>query len=245
MQHSITLQPAYILHARSYRDTSYLLELFTHEHGRVSAVARGARGARSRYKGLLQPFVPLLVSWYGRSELMTLSAAEPNGMPHSLNGDILLCGLYINELLMRLLHRYDSHPLLFQAYQRALLTLPKQHSQHIVLREFEKQLLGELGYALQLDRETHTGVMVHPEQSYHFDPHHGLSSCMTLREGENSYSVFSGKSLLALHKGEFEQENYLRDAKRLLRIALRRLLGDKPIKSRELFLNSMGSGLTP
>ncbi len=236
MQNSISLQPAYILHARSYRDTSFLLELFTHEHGRVSVVARGARGPRSRYKGLLQPFVPLLVSWYGKSELMTLSAAEPNGMSHSLNGDTLLCGLYFNELLTRLLHRYDSHPALFQAYQQALVTLPTKQPQQMVLREFEKQLLCELGYALQLDREAHTGVMVNPDQFYYFDPHQGLFSSTTVQERERPYYVFSGQSLLDLHAGELNQENSLRDAKRLLRIALRRLLGDKPIKSRELFL---------
>lgn len=236
MQHSVLLQPAYILHARSYRDTSALLELFTHDHGRVSVVARGAKGPRSRFKGLMQPFVPLLISWYGRSELMTLTAAEPNGMPHGLSGDTLLCGLYFNELLMRLLHRYDSHPCLFQAYQQALLTLPIKQPQQMVLREFEKELLCELGYALQLDREAHTGTMIDADQFYYFDPHQGFFSCVNPSDREGSHHVFSGESLLALHTNEFKQENSLRDAKRLLRIALRRLLGDKPIKSRELFL---------
>ncbi len=237
MQHSVLLQPAYILHSRPYRDTSSLLELFTYKHGRVSAVARGARGPRSRFKGLLQPFVPLLVSWVGRTELMTLSGAEPHGAPHSLKGDTLLCGLYCNELLMRLLHRYDSHAQLFQAYQQILFALSTKGSPQQALREFEKQLLCELGYALQLDREAHTDIGVDPESFYYFDPHQGLLSCTsTVGQEEQPHRIFSGESLLALHQGQLNQEESLRDAKRLLRIALRQLLGDKPIKSRELFL---------
>lgn len=233
MSNSILLQPAYVLHARAYRDTSLLLELFTEEQGRVSAVARGAKGPRSRFKGLLQPFVPLLVSWSGKAELMTLTAAEANGNLPNLAGEVLLCGIYLNELLMRLLHRYDAHPQLFQAYQQALIHL-RSKSQQVVLREFEKQLLLELGYALELDREAHSGATIQPEQFYYFDPHRGLLRHQSA--SNSSAQVFLGESLLALHNDELVQENYLRDAKRLLRLALGHLLGGKPIRSRELFI---------
>lgn len=234
MSNSMFLQPAYILHARAYRDTSLLLELFTEQYGRVSAVARGAKGTRSRFKGLLQPFVPLVVSWSGKGELMTLLAAETNGIAHGLMGDALVCGIYLNELLVRLLHRYDAHSILYQRYQQALYGL-QQKSTQLVLREFEKQLLIELGYALQLDREAQTGLMISPEQFYYFDPSHGLLSCKITHSQLTTQHVFSGKSLLALHAGDLLEENYLRDAKRLLRLALGHLLGGKPIRSRELF----------
>src|SRR6185437_10727813 len=123
MTHATLLQPAFVLHTRPYRDTSLLLEIFTPDYGRVSTLARGARGLRSRFKGLLQPFVPLLLSWYGKTELMTLSAAESQGKVLDLTGEKLLCGLYLNELLMRLLHRYDAHPQLYIVYQETLYAL--------------------------------------------------------------------------------------------------------------------------
>src|SRR5690348_7406727 len=133
----VVMQPAFILHTRAYRDSSLLLDLFTLDHGRVSAVARGARGPRSRYKGLLQPFVPLLVSWYWKSELLSLSAAEADGVILNLTGDTLLCGFYLNELLMRLLHRHDAHSQLFSSYQQALQCLQSLQDPAHVLRGFE------------------------------------------------------------------------------------------------------------
>lgn len=237
MKNAITLQPAYILHTRPYRDTSLLLELFVAEHGRFTAVARGARGVRSRFKGLLQPFVPLLISWYGKTDLVTLSAAEPNGKAHGLIGKELLCGIYLNELLVRLLHRHDPHPQLYYAYQEALIALQQGKSQQHTLRHFEKCLLTELGYALQLDREAETDMQVMPEKFYYFDPHHGLSTCVSESQQTMARHIFSGHSLLALHAGELDHDQVLQDAKRLLRIALGRLLEERPIRSRELFVN--------
>lgn len=232
MWNKVQLQPTYILHSRAYRDTSLLLELFTLEHGRVSVVARGAKGVRSRFKGILQPFVPLITSWQGGGELMNLHVAEPNGMPHGLMRDALLCGLYLNELLMRLLHRYDPHPSLYSIYQHALTQLQQGQSQALTLRLFEKQLLVELGYAVELDRLAHTGEAIVPELFYHFDPARGLSPSL---HNNMQTGVFAGKSLLALHQEELDNVQCLRDAKRILRLALNRLLGNKPIKSRELF----------
>ncbi len=230
------LQSAFILHTRAYRDTSLLLELFTVEQGRISLVARGARGSRSRYKGLLQPFVPLLISWYGKSELMTLTVAEADGVMFNLAGERLLCGFYLNELLMRLLHRHDAHPQLFMAYQQALRGLQNATSMAAILRAFEKHLLRELGYALQLDREAHSGPLIQADQFYYFDPDLGMLPCESSAKSTAGQPVFCGKSLLALHADELIDKDFLRDAKRLLRLALNQLLDGKPLKSRELFL---------
>lgn len=241
-----SLQPAYILHARSYRDTSLLLELFTQNHGRVSAVARGAKGNRSRFKGLLQPFVPLLVAWYGKSELLTLTLAESCGISHYLSGDQLLCGLYLNELLIRLLHQHDAHPQLFHNYQSTLSSLSKKtilqaddniQQSEVALRTFEKYLLFELGYALELTKEAKSGKPIHPEQFYYFVPDHGMLPYEKNSDEKNpeTWNIFSGKNLLAIHANQFDEKN-LRDGKRLLRMALHRLLGGKTIRSRELFL---------
>lgn len=234
MSTTVLLQPAYILHTRAYRDTSLLLDLFSPEYGRVSAVARGVKSARARFKGLLQPFVPLLVSWVGRTELLTLTGAESHAAPHYLSANSLLCGIYVNELLVRLLHRYDPHPNLYRIYQHTLTQLGQGQTVQPALRIFEKELLSELGYALQLDRESFSDSAIAPEQFYYFDPKQGLSRC-TEHLADNSPYVFSGESLLAFHSNDFLDEKYQRDAKRLLRIALGHLLGDKPINSRELF----------
>jgi len=162
-----------------------------------------------------------------------LTGAECYSPPHQLMAEALLCGIYLNELLIKLLHRYDPHPGLFVAYQEALNGLQSNQKHQITLRLFEKQLLLELGYALQLDKIHGTNEQIVPEHMYFFDPAHGLIPCVNKSTQAN---VFSGASLLALHMEEFTQSDYLRDAKRLLRIAITSLLDNKPLRSRELFL---------
>ena len=115
----MAIQSGYILHSRPYRDTSSLLEVFTREHGRIGLVARGARGPKSKLRSVLQPFQPVLLSWLARGDLGTLTDAEPQGISHALAGRALLSGYYLNELLQRLTHRHDSHPVLYDAYQDA------------------------------------------------------------------------------------------------------------------------------
>src|SRR5580693_2734969 len=103
----ILLQQAFILHHRPFRETSLLLDVFTEEHGKISLIAKGVRKHRSTLKALLQPFVPLLVSWQGKNELMNLVSVEAKGPPFQLRGDCLLSGLYVNELLVRVLQKQD------------------------------------------------------------------------------------------------------------------------------------------
>src|SRR3989338_1657766 len=104
----ILLQPAYVLHLRSYRESSFLVELFTKEQGRMTVLAKGVRKKKSPLQGLLQPFIPLLVSWVGKSELMILTQAEAHGAMKQLKGTCLYAGLYLNELLMGLLQKWDA-----------------------------------------------------------------------------------------------------------------------------------------
>lgn len=227
-------QPAYILHTRPYRDTSLLIDAFTVSQGRISLIAKAARGLRnkkSRFKGTLQAFVPLLLSWRGKTELLNLLNAEPNSisLPH-LTGKSLVCGLYLNELLMHLLHRHDPHPRLFQAYQTALHDLVDNPT--IALRLFEKRLLAELGYALHLSQVSLTTQVLLLDQFYQFIPSQGLVVCLnpsTPRE-----TLFSGASLLAMQHEKWDVPEHLVDAKRLFRLALNYLLESKPIRSREL-----------
>src|SRR5690349_19378015 len=149
-------QVGYVLHAYPYRETSIIVEAFTAEHGRVGLVARGARRPRSELRGLLQAFQPLTLAWAGAGELKTLVRAEWRGGMPLPGGAALLCGFYLNELLLKLLPREDAHPALFAQYEDALRSLAGQAGaaeQAVVLRRFELRLLSELGYALTLTRE--------------------------------------------------------------------------------------------
>lgn len=227
----INLEPAYVLHRRPYRDTSLIVELFTLNHGRVSVVARSARGLKSRYKGKLEMFSPLLVSWVGRHELKTLGNIEMRTMSAPLSDQALLCSFYLNELLMRLLQREDPCPNLFHCYEQTLQKVKIDECLQLSLRCFEKKLLHELGYGLPLTKEMDTNQIIHPKSYYRFVPERGFIRC---EKDTARGDVFSGVSILALQNENFQDDFSLKEAKRLMRMVLSQHLGNKPIKTREL-----------
>jgi len=233
----IALQPAFVLHHRAYRETSILLDLFTEEYGRVAVIARGVRQNRSRLRSLLQPFVPLLVSWQGNSELMTMLTAESNGYSRQLRGECLFSGLYLNELLMRVLHKQDPHPELYTIYQDTLLELQNAQLLHKTLRLFEKRLLETLGYGLQLKHDAAKNQDFIAGKYYRFHLEHGFEVCEEAQTAPGQGSIFSGKSLLALATEQLDDAACLYDAKRLMRLALAPLLGERQLRSRQLFIN--------
>lgn len=227
----IELEPGYALHARPYRETSLLLEAFTRGHGRIGLVARGARGQRSRLRGVLRPFAPLLLSWSGRGELATLTGAEPTAAARLTSGRLLAGGLYLNELLVRLLARNDPHPALYDAYDAALTALVSDESPEPVMRVFETRLLSELGYGLTLERDAE-GRALRPDALYHY---HLESGAVLVHQPVEGMLVVHGETLMALRQGRFDNPRSLREAKRLTRAALSRYLGDRPLRSRELW----------
>lgn len=230
----VALQPSFILHHRAYRETSLLLDVFSQEHGRVSLIAKGVRKERSRTRALLQPFVPLLISWQGRTELMTLTSVESVGVPFTLRGDCLLAAFYLNELMNYLLPKHDAHPNLYSVYSATLTALQVQPLQETVLRIFEKKLLEELGYGLQLRNETYNSLSFSEDSDYRFYPEHGFERCDHV-DNQLDTMVFSGKSLIALAKEELIDDVAIKDAKRLMRLALKSLLAGKVLNSRSLF----------
>ncbi len=233
MTQRVTLDPIFILHTRPYSDTSLIVELLTMRYGRIAAIARSARGLKSRYRGTLQLFSPLLASWSGGRELKTLGNIERNGPVYPFDGQALGCGFYLNELLVRLLQRDDPCVNIYQLYQNTLNAFEKATDFRVALRCFEKNLLQALGYGLPLHRDAQTGESINPELHYQYLPDRGFLSCV---EATEAMTTFSGRSLLALFQEQFDNDDILRDAKRLLRIALACHLGNKPIKSRELFI---------
>lgn len=231
----LQLEKSFVLHTRPYRDTSMLVDFFTENQGYITAVARGVRKAKSTLKGILQPFTPLLINWYGKTELMTLRTAEINQAPFLLKQNNLLSGLYLNELILRVITRFDPHPVLYNAYHQAMGQLAQQQNPEIILRNFELTLLEELGYGLQLDRIVATNQNVRSEIYYDFSPHTGLIP-LAVETASSLDSLFLGEYLLAIHERQFESKEILKTAKRLLRRALIPLLANKAIVSRELFL---------
>jgi DNA repair protein RecO (recombination protein O) len=233
MTHRISLEPIFVLHTRPYSNTSLIVEMLTMRHGRIAVVARSARGLKSRYRGMLQAFSPLLASWLGHRELKTLGNVEHSGPVYQLEGRALMCGFYLNELLMRLLQRDDPCFNIFNLYQDMLISLEKQNDFRVALRYFEKNLLRELGYALPLKCDAGTGDVIVADRDYQYLPERGFLMCDFPSEG---MLIFSGRSLLALQEECLDNEAVLRDAMRLLRMALARHLGNKPIKSREMLV---------
>jgi len=212
-----------------------LLEVLTAEYGRLSLVARGARRkARGGSSGsaLLQPFIPLLLSFSGRAELKSLTAKEAAGKLHELRGERLFSAMYVNELLVRLLHRHDPHPQLFAAYTEALQALSREDEVDTTLRHFEFKLLDELGYSFDLALDADSGERVQAHLWYHYIPDLGLVAKADATEP--SRSAYAGADLIIMAGGQFGGSVRV-TAKRLLRQALAGHLGDAPLRSRELF----------
>lgn len=225
----IDQQPAFVLHRRPYRNTSLLLDLLSPDYGRIALVARGVRGPRSRLAALLQPFVPLRVSWAGKTDLLRLYSAEEDGLPIPLPAARLLSGLYLNELLLKLLPRADAQPALFVLYARTLHALASAPEQESVLRVFEKQLLDELGYGLSLAHSA-DGKTVLPELAYRYVLEHGPVMAATTEAG----IPISGAALLALHQENLSDPSHRQTIKQLTRAAIAQLLHGRALQSRQL-----------
>lgn len=238
-------QPAFVLHQHDYSETSLLLEAFTLNHGRIGLIAKGARRPSSRLRGVLKPFQQLLIGWSGRGELAVLTGAETDGPDTALEGPALYCGFYMNEVLMRLLHRHDPHGVLFDAYQTTLRQLRLSGSNEAVLRIFEKILLRELGYGLVLDQDIGDRSPIDDAAMYDYILDRGPVRLTHPDLHRPSEGVrVRGASLQALARESLSDPAVLRDAKTLMRAALARHLGERPLHSRKLFRRVVPSDIT-
>lgn len=233
MSRRVSDEPAWLLHHRPYLDASSILEILSRNHGRLSLVARGSRGANSRLKGILRPFLPLRLSWSSRSELGTLTGAELAGPPLLLSGEALLSGYYTNELLIELVHRHDPQPQIFAAYAQTVERLAASAEPAPVLRQFELELLQLLGYAINLDHDTRSNAPLVADESYEYRVAQGPVRV----EGGGGTMTFSGRDLLELRARDFSRPETLRSAGRLLRAAIAYHLDGKELKSRRVLLD--------
>ena len=136
---------AYVLHRRPYRETSYIVDFFTLEEGRVSAVAKGVKNSKSDKKSLLQPFQHLRLQLSGKSELKNLRHVESVSPSINLVGTALFCAMYVNELTNRVMPARLASDGVHNAYENALLSLRDESDIEVTLRQFEFALLDEMG----------------------------------------------------------------------------------------------------
>ncbi len=228
-------EPAFVLHAYPYKETSLIVEAFVRERGRVGMVAKGAKRPRSELRGLLQAFQPITLSWAGAAELKTLVKAEWRGGVPLPAGASLLAAFYLNELLLKLLPREDPHPALWDAYEQALTALAAGEgagAQAVILRRFEVRLLAELGYALSLTTEADTGAAVDPAARYHYAFDAGPRRHAA--EPGARWPTVRGATLLALAEHRYPDAATAAEAKQLMREVLDHLLESRRIESRRI-----------
>ena len=228
----VYLTPAVILHQRHYRESSLLLEVFSRAHGRITLVAKGARGNRKKTQALYQTHRKLNLSWSGKGEMGTLTEIEADGPAFDLSGKALMSVFYINELLLRLLHRHEPHSRLFDAYLMALTRLEHGETELYSLRYFEKHLLDSIGYGLILDHDLETGVPINSDKHYFYSINEGP---YLHKPGSANGVEVSGHTLIALATESLDAPGPAKEARQLMRMTLKGYLGDKPLASRELF----------
>ena len=223
-----------MLHCYAYRETSLVVEAFARSRGRVSLLAKGARRPRSALRGMLLSFRPLRLSWTAGAELGLLGTAEWAGGVRPLAGLGLMCGFYMNELLLRLLPRDDPHEALYDVYQESLVRLAEGEARDGVLRAFERRLLAELGYAPLLERDAERGGLIDAEKRYAYDPERGP---LPLANGAapNAVSV-SGQTLLDVARDDYAREQTRDEARRLMRALISHRLGNQTLHTRAVLM---------
>ena len=243
----------YVLHAYPYRETSLILQAWTAGHGRFALVAKGARRPRSAARGVLVPFQPLSLTWFGRGEVKTLKAAEPAGPALPLAGPSLLSAFYLNELLLKLIHRDDPHEALWNAYDEAIGDLRSRsrraagvpglvaaepgvgeaRSIEPVLRRFELAMLRELGYAVELGRDAESGAAIDPAREYWYVIERGPVPVSGTGERADAVKL-SGLTLAHLERGRFDDARTSGEAKNLMRMLIHHCLAGQELATRAI-----------
>lgn len=233
--HKVLAQPGFILHSYPYKETSLIVDVFSRDHGRVALVAKGAKRPHSALRGALQTFQPLSLSWSGKSEVRTLTGAEWVGGLLPLEKSALLCGFYLNELLVKLLAREDAHPELFDHYVATLNKLAHGENAPIVLRQFERFLLRQTGVAGNWSLCTASGKTVRPDLVYVVDPDVGTRP---ERLSDRAPKV-SGKTLLDMEREDYSDPTTQLQSKFLMRYLLAHHLGGAQLNTRQILIDLM------
>ncbi|MES2501650.1 MAG: DNA repair protein RecO [Pseudomonadota bacterium] len=240
-------QPVYVLHTYPFKETSLVVELFSQQFGRLAVVAKGARRPHSAMRGMLQSFQMLSGAWSGKNELKTLHSLDWNAGLTLLKGEALMCGFYMNELLLRLLPREDAHESLFEYYDVTLKTLATEQSLidgqnasdgkslAITLRRFELKLLQEMGYAVPLLTDENDDAIV-ADKAYRYEAEYGACDLNATKNGVQ----LNGTTLLNMANDDYADSQTQNQSKQLMRYLLAHYLGDKPLHTRQLLIDLQG-----
>lgn len=226
-------QPGFVLHSYPYKETSLIIDLLSRDYGRIALVAKGAKRPHSKLRGVLQTFQPLSLNWIGKAEVRTLTAAEWLGGLLPLEKSALLCGFYLNELLIKLLARDDPHPELFDHYVRTLNQLAHGEAAPIVLRQFERALLKATGVAVDLGRCTASRATVMPQRIYVVDPEFGTRPA----RAADVWPRVCGKTLLDMECEDYRDSVTQSQSKLLMRFLLAHHLGGVPLNTRQILID--------
>ena len=225
--------PCYILHQRPYRETSAILEVLSMEHGRFSLVAKGIKRKKSKYAGIVRLYQRLQLGWQGKGELKNLIFAEPDGLNISLTGNSLIAAFYLNELVIKLLHRHESHTELFSAYDKAIYNLFDGNIDiQVILRIFEKKFLEGIGYGLIFDHDVNENIPIDNEKTYYYQADNGPQ---LKKPGNSDYIKVSGKTLTELDNEIINASQNLLEAKHLMRYIISKHLNGSPMLSRNIY----------
>ena len=226
---------AFVLHTYAFQDTSVIVEAFTRRYGRVGLVAKGAKRPKSALRPALLAFQPLALAWTGRGELHTLTRAEATGPAHALTGVAMMCGYYVNELVLKLLQRDDPHEGLFADYAAALAGLASGEATEAVLRRFELALLREIGYAVQLEYDAAQGTRLVAEERYAYWPERGPTRLDATASTRGAVEL-RGKTLLDMARGDFSDPLTAAESKQLMRWLIGQHLDQRTLNSRQLLI---------
>ena len=230
-----TDQAVYVLHTYPFKETSLVVELFSQQFGRIAAVAKGARRPHSAMRGMLQSFQMLSGAWSGKNELKTLHSLDWNAGLTLIKGEALMCGFYMNELLLRLLPKEDAHENLFEYYANALQTLSNGADLATTLRRFELKLLQEMGYAVPLLQDEND-IAIEADKTYRYEAEYGACELKSTKNGVQ----LSGKTMLNMARDDYADNATQNQSKQLMRYLLAHYLGDKPLHTRQLLIDLQG-----
>ena len=226
----ILKQPSWVLHQRPYRDTSSIIDIFSRDFGRISIVAKGSRSPKSKFRGLLRPFLPMNLSWYSGKNLGNLTDIEVTEKPYNLTGDSLLSAYYLNELIIKFLLKDDSQVEIYDLYSRTISSLIQARDIAPILRIFELEFLRLIGYGLNLNFEAGTEFPVKSNLFYEYKPDVGL----VISESKDKPYVFGGADIKAINQRDFQSNKTIKTANKLLKSIITYHLDGRQLKTRKV-----------
>ena len=226
-------EPSYLMHQMAYSETSQIVRIFSQNFGRVDLIAKGSKRPKSKFRSYLQPFLPLQLSWSGKSQLKTLRQAEIHGQYLArIQGKYLFSAYYLNELILSLLRMEDPYPNLFALYTSTLHDFSESNPIEPSLRQFEILMLSEIGYAINFTTEAHSQNPIETDVDYVFVVEKGFVSKQN--QNPDSYGI-KGHAIKAINEGNFSDQETLIAAKKILRLSIHYHLDGKELKSKKVF----------